>query len=204
MTTVPLKTKELLDYVNGWRPDGIDLSASQLTPAHVWNYLSFLKVEDRVMNVTPSQLTAYLTTRDYVRVAGMTDYVRDVLYFKVVGERYFEQCDWSDATLIEFATKNADLLDEMLSVLRALPALLHVAKGLERQNASAECVVGVNFVCVFSDPMFLITLLPDCLACDVSSLPYYEPLFTDYIYGGDNLIWHVNANLDNLLFQALL
>lgn len=204
MTTVPLKTKELLDYVNGWRPAGIDLSTSPLSPSHVWNYLSFLKVEDRVMNVTPSQLTAYLMTRDYVRVAGMSDYVKDILHFHVTGQRYFQQCDWSDHTIVQFITENAQLLDEVVSVLRALPALLHVAKGFERHNTSAECAVGVNFVCVFSDPMFLITLLPDCLACDVSSLPYYEPLFTDYIYGGDNLIWHVNANLDNFLFQALL
>lgn len=209
MTTVPFKASELLAYVRGWRPDVIDLSASPLKPQQLWNYLSFLKVGDCVVNPTEEQLKTYLTTRDFVRVSGMTQLVKHALYYVRNLKMYNDEpCVWSEERLAAFVKENEDMLCGHCLVLKALPSLLSKAKGgevsLMKGENSEYPDVGVNFVHVFEDPMFLISLVPEALAQDIAWTPYHAPHFDEYRYGGDNLIWFVNKNPDNLFFQAML
>lgn len=208
MTTVPFKASELLAYVRGWRPDVIDLSASPLKPQQLWNYLSFLKVEDEVINCSSEQLLAYMTTTDFVRVKGMDQIVKQVLYFMRNREMYpHDTCRWTVEEIEAFVDSNERMLACHCLLIKSIPALLSKAKGgLESIDCGDryDVNVGVNFVCTFNDPLFLISLVPEALALDIEWTPYYNKQFEDYIYGGDNLIWHVNQNLDNFLFQAML
>lgn len=209
MTTVPFKASELLAYVRGWRPDVIDLSASPLKPHQLWNYLSFLKVDDSVTNPTEEQLHAYMVTRDLVRVKGMTQLMKHALYYVRNHALYNDEpCIWSEERLAAFVEANEDMLCGHCLVLKALPSLLSKARGgvtsLMKGEKSEYSDVGVNFVWVFEDPLFLVSLVPDALAQDIAWTPYYAPHFEEYRYGGDNLIWYVNKNPDNLFFQAML
>ena len=208
MTTVPFKASELLAYVRGWRPAAIDLSATALKPKQLWNYLSFLKVADAVVNPNEDQLRSYMTTRDFVRVTGMTQLMKHALYYVRYRSLYNnEECIWSEDRLAAFVDTNEEMLCGHCLVLKALPALLSKARGGEASMMKGEqsefLDVGVNFVHTFSDPLFLVSLVPDALAQDIAWTPYYAPHFEEYRYGGDNLIWFVNNNLDNLLFQAM-
>lgn len=208
MTTVPFKASELLAYVNGWRPEHIDLSMSQLTPRQTWNYLSFLKIEDKVINVSPEQLAAYMTTTDYVRVARVDKIVKQVLYFVRFCEMYpHDESPWCQEEIEYFVENYHDICISHCLLLKSLPALLSKAKGGETSFDCGERYddrVGVNFVNTFSDPQFLISVVPDALAQDICWIPYYNKQFESYMYGGDNLIWFVNKNPDNLFFQAML
>lgn len=208
MTTVPFKASELLAYVRGWRPDVIDLSASPLKPQQLWNYLSFLKVADTVVNPSEEQLRAFMVTRDLVRCNGMTQLMKHALFYVRNRTLYNDEpCEWSEERLAAFVDANEDVLCGHCLLLKAMPALLSKARGgttsLMTGEKSEFADVGVNFVRVFEDPLFLISLVPDALAQDIAWTPYYKPHFEDYRYGGDNLIWFVNANPDNLLFQAM-
>lgn len=208
MTTVPFKASELLAYVNGWRPEAIDLSQTPLKPKQLWNYLSFLKVSDIVANPSEEQLLAYMTTKDFVRVEGMTQLVQHALHYVRYRTLYNnEPCIWTEERLAAFVDANEDMLCEHCLVLKSLPALLSKARGGTESLMKGEQTeykdVGVNFVGVFKDPAFLITLIPEALAQDIAWTPYYKPHFEEYRYGGDNLIWFVNQNLDNFLFQAM-
>lgn len=209
MTTVPFKASDLLAYVRGWRPDVIDLSASPLKPKQLWNYLSFLKVSDPVANINEEQLKAYMTTRDFVRVEGMTQLMKHALFYVRNLQMYNDEpCVWSEERLAAFVKENEDMLCSHCLVLKALPSLLSKARGgvtsLMKGETSEYADVGVNFVHVFEDPLFLVSLVPDALAQDIAWTPYYAPHFEEYRYGGDNLIWFVNKNPDNLFFQAML
>lgn len=204
---VPFKTRDVLNYVNGERPDFIDLSNSPLAPHQLWNYLSFLKTTEPVLGLTPELLAAYMRTTDFVRVGAMSGYVKQVLHYAEHGMLYpNEQSAWSEEQVAEFVKQHQDLVEAHLMLLRSLPSLLWVAKGAGEPTVVVDALtdVGVNFANVFSDPLFLITLLPSSLAADPSTLPYYKTHFDAYIYGGDNLIWFVNSNPDNLLFAAML
>jgi len=208
MTTVPFKASELLAYVRGWRPDFIDLSMTPLKPQQLWNYLSFLKVDDEVINCSREQLAAYMTSTDFVRVKGMDQLVKQVLYFVRNRELYpFDDCPWHVAEIEEFVDTYFDICISHCLLLKSLPALLSKAKGGETTLDSGDRYdpyVGVNFVNTFNDPQFLMAVVPDALAQELWCIPYYNKQFDGYIYGGDNLIWHVNKNLDNYLFQAML
>lgn len=120
---------------------------------------------------------------------------------------YNEPCEWPVERLEAFVDANTNMLACHCLVLKALPALLSKARGGTSslmEGAAAEMhLVGVNFVHTFTDPLFLYTLVPDALVQDIEWTPYYTPHFEEYRYGGDNLIWFVNQNLDNILFQAM-
>lgn len=207
MTTAPFKASELLDYVNGWRPDSIDLSQTALNPKQLWNYLSFLKVEDTVTNVNEEQLAAYMTTRDFVRVKGLTSLMKHALYFACHRTLYSEPCEWSEERLAAFVDANEDMLACHGLLLKSLPTLLSKARGgttsLMAGDGADMPLVGVNFVHIFEDPLFLMMLLPMALSQNIEWTPYYKPHFEEYRYGGDNLIWFVNQNPDNYMFQAM-
>lgn len=207
MTTVPFKASELLAYVNGWRPEAIDLSHSPLKPKQLWNYLSFLKVEDTVTNVSEEQLVEYMTTRDFVRSKGLTSLVKHALYFARNRVPYDEPCEWPLERLEAFVDANENMLFTHCLLLKSLPSLLSKARGgvtsLMTGEGAEVTLVGVNFVHVFEDPLFLYALVPDALVQDIAWTPYYKPHFEEYRYGGDNLIWFVNQNPDNIFFQAM-
>lgn len=205
MTTVPLKQQEVLAYVNGHRPDAFDLSQTKLQPKHVWNYLSFLKSDDVVINVTSDQLSAYLATRDFVRSAGIIEIVKDVLRFFVSGQPS-NASSWSQEQVADFVAGHSSQLQDVLSVLSSLPVFLRTKAGtytpVREQHINSPETVGVNFCHLFADDMFLFELLPDVFSVDTHSSPYYTDLFEDYMYGGDNLVWFVTSNPNNFLVRS--
>lgn len=209
MTTVPFTAQETLLYVHGERPAGIDLGATKLTPMHVWNYLSFLKTTDEVVNVTESQLVAYIKTRDYVRNAGVIDLMKQVLFYHVHGTlREGMPCSWDYGRVCQFAAIHEFLLNDVMAVLNSLPTFLAARSGrytpTHEQTVVAPATVGVNFCNLFSDQTFLLELIPNVFSNDIAVCPYFFDLFDGYLYGGDNLIWFVTSNPDNLLFSAMI
>lgn len=207
MTTVPFKSSELLAYVRGWRPEFIDLSKTPLTSKQLWNYLSFLKIEDEVINCSNEQLAEYMVTTDFVRVKGMDKLVKQVLYFVRNREMYpGDDCTWPVERIEKFVDTYHEICISHCLLLKSLPALLSKAKGGETTLDCGERYdyhVGVNYVCTFSDPQFLMMVVPDALTQEICWIPYYNKQFDGYIYGGNNLIWYVNKHLDNYLFQAM-
>lgn len=169
--------------------------------------MSFLKIQDEVINCSNEQLAEYMVTTDFVRVKGMDKLVKQVLYFVRNRELYSgDTCSWPVERIEEFVDTYHDMCISHCLLLKSLPALLSKAKGGETTMDSGERYddrVGVNFVCTFNDPQFLMAVVPDALTQEICWIPYYNKQFDGYIYGGDNLIWYVNKHLDNYLFQAM-
>lgn len=208
MTTVPFTAHETVQYVAGQRPELIDLSQSKLTPMQVWNYLAYLKIEEPVVNISQEQLAAYLTTRDFVKSAGVVEIVKQVLFWHAFREPYANgECAWDRQSIATFVDNNRVLLNNLMDVLESLRLFSMTKSGAYAPTDAQRGVapdVGVNFCHLFSDDLFLITLLSGIFANHVEFDVYYEDLFDQYIYGGDNLIWFVTSNPTNLFFQAFV
>ena len=207
MIGLPLKVEYIQALVKKQEIPTIDMQMTNLSPAHCWNYLSYLKIDNDVVNLNADQLSTYMTTKDLVDVRGVIEIVQQVLWFAKTGTH--NECTiWTTSKVEEFVSANVTLVSSWLHFLKSLPLFLAVAAGTVRDgefnHESFVPGVGVNVCNLFKDDMFLFELLSDTIfSQDIREQTYYTDSFDKYIYGGWNLVWFVNKNPNNVLFGAL-
>jgi hypothetical protein len=181
-----------------------DLSQNDMSPKHVLGYLSNLKIDFRMANVTSELLLEYMKTPFFVGRSNLAEMHAAVL----TCEQLEEGCTGIEKDI------PTSLKRDQIEFIRSLPLyLIHSSNMSEVQKVEvlgtqtpivqeANPNIGVNLAHLVADDELFVRLISSSLY-DFETQRYYSYYFDKYIYGGDRLIQFFIDNPSNMLHAAL-